>query len=161
MHSPSTPCLTPIHLIEVTLNATSSILLRPRPHRPNSNQLVTCTEVCLSPQCVSVPEIVCPRGCGILRDPDPIVSPAGPTYGVWSPLDLLNISSLHQCVLSHSVMSSSATLWTAVHQAPLSMGFSRQECWSGLPLLPPGYLPYPGIKPVSPDAYIHGVIPVR
>ena len=34
-------------------------------------------------------------------------------------------------------------------QAPLSMGFSRQECWSGLPCAPPGNLPDPGIEPVS------------
>ena len=43
-----------------------------------------------------------------------------------------------------------ATLWTVVRQAPLSMGFSRQEYWSGLPCLPPGDLPDPGIKPASP-----------
>ena len=42
-----------------------------------------------------------------------------------------------------------ATPWTA-HQAPLSMGFSRQEYWSGLPFPPPGDLPNPGIKPRSP-----------
>ena len=36
------------------------------------------------------------------------------------------------------------------HQAPLSMGFSRQEYWSGLPCLPPGDLPGPGIEPASP-----------
>ena len=36
------------------------------------------------------------------------------------------------------------------HQAPLSMGFSRQESWSGLPFLPPGALPDPGIEPGSP-----------
>ena len=35
------------------------------------------------------------------------------------------------------------------HQAPLSMGFSRQEYWSGLPFPPPGYLPKPGIEPTS------------
>ena len=35
-------------------------------------------------------------------------------------------------------------------QAPLSMGFSRQEYWSGLPFLPPGDLPGPGIEPKSP-----------
>ena len=35
-------------------------------------------------------------------------------------------------------------------QAPLSMGFSRQEYWSGLPIPPPGDLPDPGIEPVSP-----------
>ena len=43
-----------------------------------------------------------------------------------------------------------ATLWTAAHQAPLSMGFSRQECWTGLPCPPPGDLPNPGIEPMSP-----------
>ena len=39
--------------------------------------------------------------------------------------------------------------WTIAHQAPLSMGFSRQEYWSGLPFPPPGGLPDPGIKPSS------------
>jgi len=43
-----------------------------------------------------------------------------------------------------------ATHWTVVHQAPLSMGFFRQEYWSGLPFPPPGDLTDPGIKPVSP-----------
>ena len=42
------------------------------------------------------------------------------------------------------------TLWTVAHQAPLSMGFSRQEYWSGLPIPSPGGLPDPVIKPVSP-----------
>ena len=36
------------------------------------------------------------------------------------------------------------------HQAPLSMGFSRQEYWSGLSCPPPGDLPHPGIEPASP-----------
>ena len=40
-----------------------------------------------------------------------------------------------------------ATPWTVAHQAPLSMGFSRQEHCSGLPCPPPGDLPDPGIKP--------------
>ena len=43
-----------------------------------------------------------------------------------------------------------ATPWTVAHQAPPSMGFSRQEYWSGLPFPSPGYLPDPGIKPSSP-----------
>ena len=38
-----------------------------------------------------------------------------------------------------------ATLWTVAHQAPLSMGFSRQEYWSGLPCPPPGDLPDPDV----------------
>ena len=41
------------------------------------------------------------------------------------------------------------TAWTVARQAPLSMGFSRQEYWSGLPFPPPGDLPNPGIKPMS------------
>ena len=40
--------------------------------------------------------------------------------------------------------------WTVAYQAPPSMGFSRQEYWSGLPFPPPGDLPDPGIKPRSP-----------
>ena len=48
------------------------------------------------------------------------------------------------------VMSNSATPWTVARQVPLSMGFPRQECWSGLPFPPPGDLPDPGIKPESP-----------
>ena len=42
-----------------------------------------------------------------------------------------------------------ATLWTISCQAPLLMGSSRQEYWNGLPCPPPGYLPDPGIKPMS------------
>ena len=40
--------------------------------------------------------------------------------------------------------------WTITHQAPLSMGSSRQECWSELPFPPPEDLPDPGIEPASP-----------
>ena len=43
-----------------------------------------------------------------------------------------------------------ATPWTVAYQGPLSMGFSRQEYWSGLPFPSPGYLPDPGIEPGSP-----------
>ena len=42
------------------------------------------------------------------------------------------------------------TPWTAAYQAPPSMGFSRQEYWSGVPFPPPGDLPDPGIKLKSP-----------
>ena len=42
--------------------------------------------------------------------------------------------------------------WTVAHQAPLSMGFSRQEYWSGSPFPSPGDLPDPGIKPRSPTS---------
>ena len=53
-------------------------------------------------------------------------------------------------MLSHfSLVWLFVTLWTLAYQDPLSMGFSRQECWSGLPCPPPGDLPDPGIKPAS------------
>ena len=45
--------------------------------------------------------------------------------------------------------SDSATLWTVAHQAPLFMGFTRQEYWSGLPCPSPGELPNPGMEPAS------------
>ena len=48
-------------------------------------------------------------------------------------------------MLSYAVLSH----LSLAHQAPLSMGFSRQEYWSGLPCLPPGGLPDPGIEPAS------------
>ena len=52
--------------------------------------------------------------------------------------------------VSYSAMSDSVTPWTGPPQAPLSMGFSRQEYWSGLPFPSPGYLPHAGIEPGSP-----------
>ena len=45
---------------------------------------------------------------------------------------------------------SSVTPWTVARQTPLSMGFPRQEYWSGLPFAYPGDLPEPGIEPMSP-----------
>ena len=61
---------------------------------------------------------------------------------------VLKLKSRHVCVLSSfSLVWLFATLWTVAHQAPLSMAFSRQECWSGLPCPPPGDLPDQGLKP--------------
>ena len=54
------------------------------------------------------------------------------------------VSSCFSCVLLF------LTLWTVVRQAPLSMGFFRQEYWSGLPCSPPGALPNPGAEPTFP-----------
>ena len=53
-------------------------------------------------------------------------------------------------VKSLSRVQLSATPWTVAHQASPSMGFSRQEYWSGLPFPSPGDLPDPGIEPRSP-----------
>ena len=56
------------------------------------------------------------------------------------------LHSLHECL----VMSNSAPAWTVAHQAPPSMGFSRQAYWSGLPFPPPGDLPNIRL-PLSPN----------
>ena len=56
------------------------------------------------------------------------------------------VSPVHACL----VMSDFANPWTVASQAPLSMGFSRQEYWSGLPFPSPGDLQDPGIQPASP-----------
>src|SRR5574339_618164 len=68
--------------------------------------------------------------------------------------DIIHSHSL-KCVRNNSVCLISrvglfATSWTVAHQAPLSMGFSRQEYWSGLPFPSLGDLPDPGIEPRSP-----------
>ena len=51
------------------------------------------------------------------------------------------------CCVSRSVMSNSVTPWTEAHQPPLSLGFPRQEHWSGLSFASPGDLPNPGVRP--------------
>ena len=68
----------------------------------------------------------------------------------------MSISAGQDCSKDESeseVAQSCPTLcdpWTVAHQAPPSMGFSRQEYWSGLPFSSPGDLPNPGIEPRSP-----------
>ena len=58
---------------------------------------------------------------------------------------------MHECVLSHfSCVRLFVTPWTVAHQIPLFLGFSRQEYWSEWPCPPPGDLPNPGIKLMSP-----------
>ena len=69
------------------------------------------------------------------------------------PVDISPTGKESDCMLSHfSHVRLWATLCTAACQAPLSMGFSKQEYWSGLPCPLPGDLPDPGIKPVSPES---------
>ena len=51
-------------------------------------------------------------------------------------------------MLSHVLLF--VTLWTVAHKAPLSMGFPRQEYWTGLLFPSPGALPEPGMEPMSP-----------
>ena len=66
----------------------------------------------------------------------------------------MHITGVCVCVCAHTPSHFShvqlfAILWTVAHQAPLSMGFSRQEYWNGLPCLPPGDLSDPRIEPTS------------
>ena len=73
----------------------------------------------------------------------------------WMNLELsygMNESEREKQILyvSASVVSSSVRLWTVACQAPLSVGFSRQEHWSGLSFPSPGDLTDPGVKPTSP-----------
>ena len=72
---------------------------------------------------------------------------------------MIRLLSLYQFVLSHSVMSDSVTPRTIAHQVPLSMDFSRQEYWRGLPCPLPGNLPNPGIKPESPALQVDSLLP--
>ena len=68
-------------------------------------------------------------------------------YGVKNFIVLYMLSILNDACM---VVSNSATPWTVAYQAPPSMGFSRQEYWSGLLFPSPGDLPDPGIEPTSP-----------
>ena len=64
--------------------------------------------------------------------------------------EALSVFLLCACMLSHfSRVWLFVTLWTVAHQVPLSMGFSRQEYWSGLPCSPPGDLSNTGIESTS------------
>ena len=65
-------------------------------------------------------------------------------------MNLISSNLVKVKVKSLSHVQLFATPWTVAYQAPPSMGFSRQECWSGLPFLSPGDLPDLGIKPRSP-----------
>ena len=65
----------------------------------------------------------------------------------------------HTCIITYTIVLNVkslsyvqlfATPWTVTYQVPLSIGFSRQEYWSGLPFPPPGDLPNPGVEPRSP-----------
>ena len=104
---------------------------------------------------------------GILQRPPPVLSfqrrvvpqphflkniyliASGLSCGTWGSLMARGLSCPVACMhaqwLNHIRLF--ATPWTVARQAPLSMGFSRQEYWSGLPCPPPGDLPDPGVKP--------------
>ena len=70
--------------------------------------------------------------------------------GSFPPMYVLISACLLSVCLLLSCVQLFATSWTVASQAPLSMGFPRQEYWSGLPFPPPGNLHNPGIEPLSP-----------
>ena len=76
--------------------------------------------------------------------PHPRIEPVSPTLAD----GFFTTESPCAQLLSHVQLI--ATLWAVARQVPLSVGFSRQEYWSGLPFLFPGDLPHPGIKPTLP-----------
>ena len=63
------------------------------------------------------------------------------------------------CCLVAKLCPTLATPWTVAHQALLSVGFSRQEYWSGLPFPSPGVLPDPGMEPGSPALQTYSLLP--
>ena len=83
-------------------------------------------------------------GLRILRGGQP--SHSRPSWSCWQ--QSIAYSPLCACELSRTPLFAAPR--TVARQAPLSMGFSRQEYWGGLPFPPPGDLPEPGIQPASP-----------
>ena len=69
------------------------------------------------------------------------------TACVWKDKDTGNSCVRLECQLVLSGVQLFATPWTVIHQAPLSMGFSQEEYWSGLPFPTPEDSPEPGIEP--------------
>ena len=97
------------------------------------------------------------QSCLTLCDPIDGSSPGSPIPGIlqartleWVAISFSNAWKWKVKVKSLSCVRLFATPWTAACQASLSMGFSRQEYWSGLPFPSPGDLPHPGIEPKSP-----------
>ena len=105
--------------------------------------------------CVCVCVCVCAQSCPALCDPMDCSPPGSSVHGILQGC---------VCVFALSHVRLFVTLWTAVHQAPLSMGFSRQQHWSQLPCPPPGHLPDPGMESVSPalaGRFFTTVLPAR
>ena len=72
-----------------------------------------------------------------------------PVIWIQIPFSEMSLSHLRACMLSRSVVSDFVIPWTVARQAALSMEFSKQEYWNGLPSPPSGGLPDPGIELVS------------
>ena len=99
-----------------------------------------------SPENLPNPEIEC-RSLALQTDSFTTEPPGKPP--IYSCIFYICVCVCVCVCMPCSVMSDSATPGNVAHQAPLPMGFCRQESWSGLSFPPPGDLPDPGIKPTS------------
>ena len=88
-----------------------------------------------------------PRFPSLQVDSFPAEPQGKPCYSTSCELIRLNLEATFVQLLS--LVQLFVTPWTVARQAPLSMGFSRHEYWSGLPFPPPGDLPNPGFEPES------------
>ena len=89
------------------------------------------------------------QSCPTLSDPMDRSLPGSSIPGIFQ-ARVLEWGAITFSIKSLSCVQLFGIPWTVAHQAPPSMGFSRQEYWSGLPFPSPGNLPDPGIKPKSP-----------
>ena len=127
-----------------------------------NNQLhrfFTDSIVCVCVRVVLVSQL-CVTFCNPLGCSPPGSSGHGILQGKNTGVDChsLLLDSIMCCaVFIHSVMSNSANPWVIAWQTPLSMRFSRQEYWSGLPCPLPGDLPILGIKPRSPALQVNSL----
>ena len=106
------------------------------------------------------------QSCPTLCDPIDSSPPGSPIPGIlqartpeWVAISLSNAWKWKVEVKSLSRIRLLATPWTAAYQAPLSMGFYRQEYWSGLTFPPPGHLLDPGIETMSPAFQADSLLP--
>ena len=97
------------------------------------------------------------QSCPTLCNPIDGSPPGSPVPGIlqartleWVAISFSNAWKWKVKVKSLSRVQLFVTPWTVAYQDPLSMGFSRQECWNGLPFPSPEDLPDPGIEPGSP-----------
>ena len=110
------------------------------------------------------------QSCPTLCDPIDRSQPGSPVPGIlqartleWVAISFSNAWKLKVKVKSLSRVQLFATPWTVAHQAPPSMGFSRQEYWSGVPLPSPhpftreGQLTHPGVDPDIAKPKVHSI----
>ena len=91
-------------------------------------------------------------------EPTPLLM-AGGFFTTSTSWEAQTLVCMHTCLLScYSHVWLFVTQWSIALQAPLSMRFSRQEYWSGLPCPSPGDLPHPGIEPISPALQVDSLL---